>query len=92
MLEETSKKSRNSHGGFFYRIPFDKERNFFGQIGNYPVSMQLEVSKKGDVAGNYSYDKYKKEMPLRGKIDGSNIVLSVYDDSDNILEVFDGSP
>lgn len=68
----------------------DKERIFFGQIGNYPVSMRLEVSKKGGVVGNYSYDKDKKEMPLRGKIDGSNIVLNVYDDTDSVLEIFDG--
>lgn len=76
--------------GEFYRIPFDKERNFFGQIGNYPISMHLEVSKKGNVEGNYSYDKYKKEMPLRGKISGSKILLNVYDNTDNILEIFDG--
>ena len=86
-----AEKGQELAWGDFYRIPFDKERNFFGQIGYYPISMRLEVSKKGDVAGNYSYDKYKKEMPLRGKISGSHILLNVYDDTDSILEIFDGN-
>ncbi|MFB3884846.1 MAG: ankyrin repeat domain-containing protein [Thermodesulfobacteriota bacterium] len=76
--------------GDFYRIPFDKERKYFGQIGNDSISMHLEVARKGDVEGTYLYDKDKKEIPLRGKIRGSNIALNVYGEGDSILEIFDG--
>lgn len=83
-------KAKEIAWGEFYRIPFDKKRNFFGQIGNYPISMHLEVSKKGNVEGNYSYEKYKTGIPLRGKINGSKILLNNYDNTDAILETFDG--
>jgi len=83
-------KAKEIAWGEFYRIPLDKERNFFGQIGNYSITMHLEVSKKGNVEGNYSYENHKKEIPLRGKISGSNILLNVYSDTNNVLEIFDG--
>jgi hypothetical protein len=83
-------KAKELAWGDFYRIPFDKERNFFGQIGNYPITMHLQVSKKGNVEGNYSYDKYKEKIPLRGKISGGNILLNVYSDTNNVLEIFHG--
>lgn len=84
------KKDQELAWGEFYRIPFDRNRNFFGQIGDYAISMHLEVSKKGLTEGYYYYDKYKQEIRLSGKLDGEDIILNVYDDNNNILETFKG--
>jgi hypothetical protein len=35
-------KAKELAWGEFYRIPFDKERKFFGQIGNHPISIHLD--------------------------------------------------
>jgi uncharacterized protein len=77
--------------GDFYRIPFDKKRNFFGKIGDDSISMHLDVTLRGDVEGDYQYDKHKEKLPIRGKINGDNILLNVYDYRETILGTFSGT-
>jgi len=54
-----------------------------GTVGKYPVVMKLDDAD-GQASGSYFYEKYKQDIPLRGKLDGQSYELSsaIYDSDD----------
>ncbi len=72
-----------------------EDRVLRGSIGSYPVVMELDAD--GDEAfGTYFYEKYRQDIPLRGKSTQAGIALSsaAYDDdearADHFVLVADG--
>ncbi|MCX7126527.1 hypothetical protein [Aeromonas sp.] len=47
-----------------------------GKVGRMPVVMTLDASSDGTVSGRYFYRKYRKDIPLSGKWEGKNLLLS----------------
>lgn len=60
-----------------------KDRVLRGSIGPYPVVMELDA-EGDDAFGTYFYDKYRQDIPLRGKSTEARIELSsaAYEDDE----------
>lgn len=56
---------------------------------NLKIMMSLYPSGN-EIIGSYFYDKERKEIQLKGKLDGNNIVLSEYDENGKNTGIFQG--
>lgn len=57
---------------------------------NLLIQMSLYQLDK-DILGTYFYEKERKELKLKGKTDGKNIILYEYDDTDKNTGIFQGT-
>ncbi len=64
--------------------------DYRGVIGdNIKIGMSLTMSGN-DVSGEYFYYRWLKDIPVKGKIDGRNIVLNEFDEKGNVVAIFKG--
>ena len=84
-------KMRGLAQGSFSRNFQEGEKNFFGQISEIPVGMRLVFAQDGTAEGFYFYEKYRSKIPVRAKVEGESISLTVQDNKGNITEKFTGT-
>lgn len=65
--------------------------DYEGSINNnLEIKMSLYPSEN-EIVGSYFYDKERKEIQLKGKLEGNNIVLSEYDENQKNTGTFKGT-
>lgn len=63
---------------------------YSGTIGNLKIGMTLR-SDGQNISGEYFYDKWLRDIPIKGNIDNkNNVVLYEYDCNGNIIALFKG--
>jgi hypothetical protein len=74
------------------KIQLDKGyHDYEGSINNnLEIKMSLYPSGN-EIVGSYFYDKERKELQLKGKLEGNNIVLSEYDENQKNTGTFKGT-
>lgn len=65
----------------------DGRQIYAGTIGNLPIVLELNTVNAQEVSGRYFYQKYLKDLMLRGKKDGEALVFEEGYDRD-----YDGKP
>ncbi len=65
----------------------DEYRGVLGD--NIRIGMSITMTGK-DISGEYFYLQWLKDIPLKGKVDGRNIVLNEFDEKGQIVAVFNG--
>jgi len=64
--------------------------DYRGVIGdNLKIGMSIKMSGN-DVSGEYFYLQWLKDIPIRGKIDGRNIILNELDEYGKVTAIFKG--
>lgn len=61
-----------------------------GRVGKYPIVMELSGTAD-EITGRYFYDKYRQDIPLRGRLVGDTYHLSsaAYDGDERPADVFE---
>lgn len=93
--EKTIDNVRNTNTNIIKNIDTAKslfEKGYYdyqGTINNIPIQMSIYPLDK-DIVGTYFYEKQRKEIKLRGKAGGKDIILYEYDKTGKNTGVFQG--
>lgn len=84
--------SSKAKSGDNAKIKLDKGyHDYEGSINNkLKIKMSL-YSTENEIVGSYFYESERKEIQLKGKLEGNNIVLSEYDESGKNTGTFQGT-
>ena len=93
--EKTIDNVRNTNTNIIKNIDTAKslfEKGYYdyqGTINNIPIQMSIYPLDK-DIVGTYFYEKQRKDIKLRGKAGGKDIILYEYDKTGKNTGVFQG--
>ena len=60
-------------------------------MNEIPVGLRLVFAQDGTAEGFYFYEKYRSKIPVRAKVEGDSIILTVQDNKGTITEKFTGT-
>lgn len=65
-------------------------RSLTGRVGSSKIKMNIDLNE-GVVKGVYYYDKYKKDIAVKGEVDDGRLRLYAANNSGAVVEIFDGT-
>lgn len=78
-------------GSISFAAPVDRGYyDYLGTIGKAKIAASLHLDEDDSIKGSYIYDKYRKEIKVEGKTNGSNITFSEYDSKKKLVGTFEG--